>query len=182
MSPKPSQRLVIDASVARACGGSDAIYPTSKHCRDFLQAVVDICHQLVMSPEIRAEWDMHQSRWARKWRVSMVARRKLCVVAPPSDQNLRDGLARGRHATRDVDEMLKDVHLLEAALATDRCIVSLDEAARALFTSMSGTVGSLRSIAWVNPDQLDEAPIAWLQKGARTERQRLLGGEATESG
>jgi hypothetical protein len=54
-------RLVIDASVARSSGDQGATYPTSVNCRDFLLAVLNICHQLVMTQDIKAEWDKHQS-------------------------------------------------------------------------------------------------------------------------
>jgi hypothetical protein len=42
MKAKQSKRLVIDASVARACGDSQATYPTSVHCRNFLESVLNI--------------------------------------------------------------------------------------------------------------------------------------------
>ncbi|VXD11233.1 hypothetical protein PL8927_140065 [Planktothrix serta PCC 8927] len=76
MKNKQSKYLVIDASVARSCGGEDAKHPTSKNCRDFLNAVLKICHSMVMTPELKVEWNKHESTFARKWRVSMIARRK----------------------------------------------------------------------------------------------------------
>ena len=65
MADKVSKRLVIDASVARAAGGEDATFPISVYCRDFLQAVLDISHRVVMTPDIRDEWNKHQSKSAR---------------------------------------------------------------------------------------------------------------------
>jgi hypothetical protein len=76
MVAKNSQRLVIDASVARSAGDKDATYPQSVHCREFLLAVLDICHQIVMTPAIKAEWDKHQSKFALMWRRQMVAKKK----------------------------------------------------------------------------------------------------------
>lgn len=49
MAAKVSKLLVIDTSVVGAAGGPDATYPTSVHCRDFLQAVLDICHRVVIT-------------------------------------------------------------------------------------------------------------------------------------
>jgi hypothetical protein len=77
MPTKISRRLVIDASVARSSGGEAATYPTSKHCRDFLKATLKICHRVVMTPDIMEEWRAHQSGFARRWRVSMEARKKV---------------------------------------------------------------------------------------------------------
>lgn len=42
MLVKASKHLVIDASVARSSGGENAMYPTSKNCRDFLKAVLEV--------------------------------------------------------------------------------------------------------------------------------------------
>jgi hypothetical protein len=78
MADKVSKRLVIDASVARAAGGEDATYPISVYCRDFLEAVLDLSHRVVMTPDIRDEWNKHQSRYACIWRRQMVAKKKLC--------------------------------------------------------------------------------------------------------
>ena len=63
-----SKRLVIDASVARYAGDEGANYPKSVHCRQFLFPVLDICHQVVMTPSIKEEWDKHQSKFALTWR------------------------------------------------------------------------------------------------------------------
>jgi hypothetical protein len=65
------KQLVIDASVARSCGGPDANYPTSVHCRDFLDAILKLSHQVVMNPDIRDEWNKHESSYALAWRRSI---------------------------------------------------------------------------------------------------------------
>lgn len=74
---KVSPRLVIDASVARAAGGEDAKNETSKSCRNFLAKVMAISYQIVMTPELKAEWDKHKSVFAQRWLSSMVAKKKL---------------------------------------------------------------------------------------------------------
>src|SRR5207302_9194650 len=88
-----SQSLIIDASVARAAGPEEATHPTAKHCRDFLLAVADICHRIVLSDAIEAEWNSHQSGFARRWRRSMFARKKIDRVKVPVDRALRKELA-----------------------------------------------------------------------------------------
>jgi hypothetical protein len=55
MPVKRSKRLVIDASVARSAGGETAVFPTSKHCRDFLRATLETGHCVVMTPVIRSD-------------------------------------------------------------------------------------------------------------------------------
>jgi hypothetical protein len=177
MKAKRSKRLVIDASIARACGQPGAIHPTSAHCRNFLENVLSICHCVVMTPEIRAEWRKHNSRFAKTWMTQMVARRKLTAVQILPDQDLREQLETWADTYKQREEIVKDIHLLEAALANDQIIVSLDEnTARRYFTQAAQKIKVLRPIIWVNPDKIEpEQPIAWLLAGAPTEENRMLG-------
>jgi len=70
--------------------------------------------------------------------------------------------------------LMNDLHLVEAAIATDGIVVSRDDTARDLFRAASATLGRLRRIVWVNP--ADEAdPSEWLAKGATAEEGRMLG-------
>jgi len=79
--------LVIDASVARAAGDV-SMNPTSRNCREFLQTVLQICHRMALTAPIQEEWNRHQSRFARDWRTSMVARKKIEVVKVPPQLSL----------------------------------------------------------------------------------------------
>ena len=76
-------------------------------------------------------------------------------------------------------QVKKDIHLIEAALATDKIVVSLDDkTARRFFTQAAHEIEELRelkAIAWINPDKPEETPIAWLKGGANPEPERLLG-------
>ncbi|MEQ9486795.1 hypothetical protein [Coleofasciculus sp. F4-SAH-05] len=171
-----SKRLVIDASVARSSGGEDAIHPTSIHCRDFLQAVLDICHKVVMTPDIKDEWDKHQSVFALRWRRRMVAKRKFVFLNVSVDKELWDKIYRIAGTDRQCAEMFKDLRLLEAAIATDKTVISLDDnTARTFFSQAAVDINALKEIVWVNPDKVEEeTPIEWLQSGAKPESKRLL--------
>ncbi len=175
MAKKISRRLVIDASVARACGKEESKHPTGTRCREFLEAVRIISHQLVMTPDISREWGEHQSNAARKWRVQMYARKKVCWVQPEVDQRLVQTLGRVEVSESDHKAMLKDLSLIEAARATDHTVISLDEKVRGLFARASDTVTQLKRIVWANPDRSEEGVIGWLERGARPERKRMLG-------
>jgi hypothetical protein len=182
MSGSRSKRLVIDASIARAAGGPDATFPKSKRCRDFLLDVLDARHRVVMTADIRAEWQRHQSGYARRWLVSMHARKNVhwdsAVVA---DDALRARIVRtatggsAEQVQADREAMLKDCCLLEAALAADKTITSLDERVRRLFGAAAHQVGELREIVWANPDLIEERCSDWLREGAHAERKRQLG-------
>ena len=73
------------------------------------------------------------------------------------------------------EAMLKDFRLLEAAIATDRTVISLDNTVRNLFAAAAEKVGEIGNIVWVNPTETDQNPIEWLEKGAKREKKHLLG-------
>jgi hypothetical protein len=172
-----SVRLVIDACVARAAGGEDAEHPKSKTCRDFLISVLEVCHRAVMSPEVYEEWKNHQSGFARRWRVGMVARKKIHFQECRENEMIRQEIERAAPTQTALDVMMKDIHLVENALATDKRIVSLDQEARNHFHRAAAAVRKLRLVVWVNPKIDEEAPISWLERGAPDDRERRLGYE-----
>lgn len=175
-SRKPgSKRLVIDASIARAAGGENATHPTSTQCTDFLRAVLRICHHFVMTEEIRAEWNKHQSAFAREWRVSMIARKKMFVARDVENPALRQQVDQLSVSARDCEAMFKDLCLIEAALATDRIVISLDETVRALFIAATNDLEEMKVVLWVNPTNPDEMCLEWLENSAPSEPHRCLG-------
>ena len=175
MRARDSKRLVIDADVAQAAGSETATHPRARHCRDFLDEVLTLSHRVVMTERINNEWKNHQSRFARRWRVSMDARRKVDRIDPPEYEELRDKITDTTTDEDEIQNIEKDFHLLQAALATDQTVISLDETIRGLFRQASQSVGEIRNIIWVNPDRTaEEHPIAWLKNGAPPETYRRL--------
>jgi hypothetical protein len=161
-----SKKLVIDASVARASGGEDASHPVAMAARDFLQAVLTICHKAVLTPPMQGEWNKHQSRFALAWRRSMVARKKLIVFKPGEHDAVRGAVGDLDVSASDKQAMLKDCHLIEAALSMDSSVISLDDAAGSLFFEASGNIPELRGILWVNPVNSCKESLKWLEDGA----------------
>ncbi len=175
MREADSKQLVIDTDVAQASGSEDATHPRAKHCRVFLQEVLSLGHSVVMTPEISNEWKRHRSGFARRWRVSMDARKKVYRINPPANEELRDKIEETAGHENEIEVMQKDFHLLEAALATDQTVISLDETVRGLFARATQNVGEIRDIVWVNPDRTEEEePLVWLQNGAPSEEGRKL--------
>lgn len=105
----------------------------------------------------------------------MVARRKLFVIRVTPDDRLREKVERTAEIESHRKAMLKDMHLIEAAKATDHVVASLDEIVRALFVVAARSITELRIVIWANPDKTEEGCIAWLQAGAEAERERRLG-------
>ena len=175
MRARDSKQLVIDADVARASGSETATHPRAEHCRDFLNAVLSLSHRMVMTEQINNEWKNHQSRFARRWRVSMDARKKIERIDPPENAELQAKVTTTTNNENEIEALQKDFHLLQAALLTDQTIISLDETVRQLFKQASQQIGEIQHIIWVNPDRTaEEQPIAWLQNGAPPEPHRQL--------
>ena len=177
--------LVIDASIAGAAGQEEATYPTSKNCRTLLRSVLKSSHKIVMTPEIQREWNAHQKSYALEWRSTMNAKKRLVPLHVPEDAELRASIAalEGQRVgavvllEAECRIMLKDCHLLEAALETSNIILALDDRARLHLRVAASVVKKIRSIVWVNPDKAEEGAIAWLEEGAEPEKHRQLGFE-----
>ena len=71
--------------------------------------------------------------------------------------------------------MLKDLHLVGGSLQADMTVVSRDDTARGLFHGASRTIPELKQVAWVNPCVCPSDVIAWLEGGAKSGRDYLLG-------
>jgi hypothetical protein len=157
----PSRRLVIDASVGAAAGRTD--FPTSRRSRAFLAEVLKISHQVVMTRELAREWDDHETRFSARWRVDMRSRRKVIDLENVENEEVR-------RQVRSSPAVLKDLHLVEAALATDHIVVSLDERAH-----RDLAVEATKDVVWVNAAQKGGHAIYWLRNGAPDKEEWKLG-------
>ena len=176
MRARDLKRLVVNASVARAAGDKGATASVSVNCTEFLETFQEESpHKVVMTPELSEEWNKHQSKFAARWLKSMIARKRFVYVKPPQNSTLSDKIEMIANRERDIEALRKDFHLLQAALATDQTVISLDENIRRLFKRASQQVGEIQGIIWVNPDRTaEEQPIDWLQNGAPSEAHRRL--------
>ena len=165
--------LVIDASVARSAGISGQ--PASNRCRLFLEEVLRICHSFAATEDLQLEWKKHAGLFARRWVRSMFARKKLNRFDLGHDERLRAQISKAAHGEGVRKLMLKDAHLIEAALGLGSPVVSLDDRARSAFSKASRAVQRLHSVVWVNPTADHENPLEWLRNGAPSEASRCLG-------
>lgn len=171
MAKRP-RRLVIDADVVRSAGESEK--PTSSACRKFLATVLNVGHHVVMTQAIREEWHRHMSKYSRKWQTRMWGRRRVVSIEGERDEQLHARI--DRVVKRDQKAVVaKDIHLIEAAIATDQLVTSRDKRARRAFGDAADVVRELRQVVWVNPTKNKEKPIDWLQNGAPDEAWRRLG-------
>lgn len=171
---KVSKRLVVDASILRAAGGEQATFPLSKTCRDVLLAILEVCHHAVLNRMIGEKWRKHCSRFARTWRVSMEARKKIHRLDETAETGLRSLLTQAIQNPRQRDAALKDAHLVEAAIDADHIVLSLDDTVRGILSSVTSHIGILRNVMWANPGNPAEGAKEWLEAGAGQEACRLL--------
>jgi hypothetical protein len=105
----------------------------------------------------------------------MMARRKVVFVTIPAQHSLEDRIRRLKLGDSVLAIIEKDRHLIEAALATDKRVVSIDERVRQHLRTHARNLPEILSLCWSNPALPDEKCIAWLESGAPAERSRLLG-------
>lgn len=172
MTRKMSRRIVIDASVARSAGTTEE-HPTSRRCRQFLGAVLEICHHMVFTEEVEQEWKKHRSPFAIRWQATMESKRKVDRITAQLD--IRPGILSALTTEARRAAMLKDAHLVAAAMASDGVIASGDKKARSYFAKIAPQVEGLGKVAWVDVGYSDDDALKWAEAGARTETGRRLG-------
>jgi hypothetical protein len=96
---------------------------------------------------IKAEWEKHQSAFARTWFVSMLSLRKIRIVPDEADEQFQGAIRDHSTDAGVVEAMLKDAHLIEAARLTDFRVAAVLEG---------------------------DACIVWFESGAEEEKSRLL--------
>jgi hypothetical protein len=173
--PQNSKRLVVDTDIASSASGELVHDTRPKQCRDFLIAIKDNKHSIVMTEAIREEWQKHQSRFTGTWIRSMYARRLVSYIDVSADPELRQKVELAVASQKKRMVMLKDVHLVEAALQAHKIVTSLDETVRQCFHEAASTITILKHITWVNPCKDEETAIEWLEHGAEREKERCLG-------
>jgi hypothetical protein len=125
---------------------------------------------VILTRSIATEWDRHQRLFAQAWRASMVRLDKVVAVEAPVQTALRE-----RVNTLSVDDgvraaIVKDVLLIEAALASDGIVVSLDEAMRGHLSRHARQLIEVQGVFWANPTVDHAATVAWFERGAPTRR------------
>lgn len=164
-------RLVIDTSIFRAASERPSADPRGQTCSDLLHRILTICHHVAFAPEARDEWNRHRSRFAMTWRRAMTARKKLHFLEEACrDDELRDvcrQLFEDDDAPGSWDEVEKDLHLVEAALVTDKVVLSVDRRIHECLAWVASQRGarSLQGLRWLDPVE-DEGKVGRLLAGS----------------
>ena len=170
--PATSRRIVVDTNVARSASESEK--PVSDACRRVLKAMLDEQHRVVVSATQYWEWQRHKSPFTKRWLSQMVGKKLHVVLSPEPDSGLTDRIYALECTSKAQAEMLKDVHLLENALATDDVVLSQETNVFGLFCQYAGALRVPSPVAWVNPTDDALACVAWLRAGAEVEKARCI--------
>lgn len=155
--------LVVDADIVCSAGETRAHDQRPRRCAEFLEAILTHGHTIILTNDLFEEWRRRRSRFATSWLRSAFARKRVQWVTPSSSL-LRDKFNDLDIAATERAAMQKDRHLIDAALASDRRIASLDETARALFTAAAATpqLRVITNVMWVNPELGSDRAVEWL--------------------
>lgn len=162
----------MDTNVARSASESE--HPISDACRQVLETMLSKQHKVVLTATQYREWQKHQLPFTRNWLARMVSKKLWHVLVPEPDSGLTDRIYALDCTARARKEMLKDVHLLENALATDNIVLSQETNVLGLFCKYVAALQVPRPIAWVNPADDGPACVVWLKDGAKVAKARCI--------
>lgn len=170
---KMTRRIVVDASIAMSAGTRS--HPTSQRSREFLLDMLTICHKVVTSKGISAEWDRHASKFCVGWLAAMRSKGKVVVVIPELGDLMERVIGANDWSRKEIAAIEKDLLLILAALQADQLIASGDSTVKNLFAKSALAVDSIAGIIWVNPITEEDHCGNWLKAGARYDQALTLG-------
>lgn len=169
-------------------------HPRSQNCREFLFALRDLGHRVVMSAELATEWRNHKNRLGLSWLSIMHKRRQIVWVN--ENEVLHEKIFHLIHEMCDSEDISvrgreaieKDILLIVAARETDRIIVSLDRVMLGLLGKVAPKAPEVYSLFWIDPDPKSEASysaedvISWMKRGALIGEQVCIGESSSKQG
>ena len=165
--------IVVDTSVLQAAGGPGRPNLVSKNCTEALMTIKKDFF-VACTQDLFGEWLSHKARlsyFSSMWLVDMRLKGCLNVVPPPPglrerlEKCLTDKFGSGVGS-------LRDIHLIESAVASDNRIVSRDNTAYIHFATCCDAVPELHDILWANPE--DKDTLQWLKDSAPKNKDFLL--------
>ncbi len=165
-------RLVIDANIAQSAGRSEVA--SSRYCRECLNAVLECEHKAVFSQPLREEWREHSSLHARRWWRSMSARRRVEFLEGEEFAAHLDRSCACLEHDRWKEDLRKDFHLIQSALASDQTILSRERDFPKYVAIACRTVRVLSTLYYSNPEAEEEQCILWIKAGAEKHTDRRI--------
>lgn len=139
-------------------------------------------HRVVLSATQYWEWQKHQSGFAKNWLARMMGKKLYVVLNPEPNSGLTDRIHALECTEKARREMLKDVHLLENALATDHAVLSQETNVLLLFATHTQPLSIPRPVACMNPTEDVNTCIAWVEAGVPVGQARCIPARALRPG
>lgn len=131
---------------------------------------------IVLGDELFEEWRRYQSVYTRVWLTRMTSQNRISTYENGGDdfQSIKKNLLAAIPSREIIKIVEKDLHLIEAAVLTDKLIISIEKHSRDHFRNYSNVIQVLQEICWMNPAEPDEKVVAWLKAGAKRSDCRKL--------
>ncbi len=155
--------IVVDASVARSAGESGK--EEAAFCAKCLSIIWDRSFHLIMTKDIHKEWEKHRSGYSSNWLAKMIGKRRVKNIPPDKSLCIDNKIERSSDFNKRQKKALKkDGLLIEAALASDKRIVSKDKEARELFHKLTSQTPELHNVYWAHV--MCSKCLEWLKANA----------------
>lgn len=164
MTRRSQNSIVIDADVG--CSSSrpgKSLSAYSLQCFEILDAILGKGLYIVLTPEILSEWDDHASYVSVKWLGQMRSRGQCINISAEVPRTLGTAISALPGGLREI--AVKDEHLLAAAIARGKRVISNDKKARRVFVRLATSVAVLEKVHWCGPG--DEWTLQWILNGAK---------------
>lgn len=159
-------RLVVDVNIVHSSGGITAIHSTALKCREVLLTIYENQHKIVISSDLRHECVRHATPFSVSWYYQMKRNNLIEDIHDVRDETLREKILGCFPSDSVKKKVKKDIHLIEAALKTDKKILSNDQKERKKYCHASSSVTELNAIIWVNHLKNHDQVVNWLRCGA----------------
>lgn len=175
------KNLVIDTCICQSSGGMSATECMSIICTNFLDNVYDLNYHFVCTDEINDEISRHINKkelsyHAVAWLAKMRKRNRIHKPGEITvNQVWRSDIRSADISDGKKAEMLKDIHLIEAANITDKKIISLDKEAYAFFKDMGKKDQIIGKLVWMDITNNEIDINKWLKSGAKIHKKYMLG-------
>ncbi|MCW5821649.1 MAG: hypothetical protein KIT34_02540 [Cyanobacteria bacterium TGS_CYA1] len=176
-----SREIVIDTCVATSSSDGDAVDAVCSS--KFLNLFFSSTHKAVFSKKLEAEWNRHESSFAKQWRSNMFKKNRIIRGNDYSNEELSKSIGKlspkGRATENDfrkmdVKLMMEDLHLIEAALNHCKLVVSKDSTVRKLYSKATKHISTLKKISWYDLKTDADKFDAWKESDFQIEQDTLL--------
>jgi len=153
--------IVVDASIGRSAGGNRAIAAISIIATHCLESIETSRLTIIFTDELWTEWNNNHSSFSWDWLTKMNNTGRVTYLENYKNDGLRNFIGTLMQNQKKVLE--KDTHLIEAALASDRRIISFDRKVLGKLPLLLSVLPDISTLYWCNPVLDENSAIQWLK-------------------